>query len=685
SVGDLHHRLVEYYAPPSVLLNSELDIVHLSEHAGKYFTLGGGEPTRQALRLVVPWLRADLRTAIYAARQTGEERRIVRYEDNGEGKHLELRVRRVDMPELGQGATLVMLDDRPAAADVPAQALGSGTSMEPVVREIEEELHRTRDQLRTTVEQYETSLEELKASNEELQAINEELRSATEELETSKEELQSVNEELTTLNHELKIKIDELSHANSDLQNLMMSTEIGVIFLDRSLHIKRFTPRVQDVFNIIPSDIGRPLTHLTHRLHYEELAGTAQTVLQTLRTVEKEIPTRDGKSYLVRWLPYRSIDDRIDGVVLTLIDVSDIREAVEARRRSEAALMLVEERLRAAMRIAPIAVLSFDPAAALTWAYVMGRELAAVQLDLLNIFARSDAEALGRAVQEVAVERRGRRIELVLRTPDGNRTFDFRVEPSPTGVTVVGFDITTSKAAEVHLREADRRKDEFLATLSHELRNPLAPLKIALEVARLVGDDPEQRAQSLTVMERQVAMLSDLVDELLDLSRITQGKLHLDLVQLDVGHALARAIEATRPLIDQMGHELEVKLPRAPVTVVGDLRRLVQSFTNLLTNAAKYTPANGRIEIVVTTDASNNRVAIRIADNGIGIAPEVLAHIFDIFVQSRDADGRAQGGLGIGLNVVRRLVELHGGQVMATSDGPGMGSAFTVQLPVVKE
>ena len=683
SIRDLHYRLVEYYAPPSVLLNADLDIMHLSEHAGRYFALGGGEPTRQALALVIAPLRSDLRTAIYAARQAGSDRRQVRYEDEGVVRTIELHVRTVDMPELGRGAMLVTFDDTVTARGEPTDT-APGAGMEPVVRQIEEELHRTRDQLRTTVEQYETSLEELKASNEELQAINEELRSATEELETSKEELQSVNEELTTLNHELKIKIDEISHANSDLQNLMMSTEIGVIFLDRSLNIKRFTPRVQDVFNIIPSDIGRPLAHVTHRLQDDDLTTTAQSVLQTLRTTDKEVPTRDGRSFLMRWLPYRSIEDRIDGVVLTLIDVSDLRQAVEARRRSEAALQLVEERLRVAMRIAPVAALSFDPKGDLTWAYVLGRELGAVQLDLLNIFARNDADALSRAVAEVLSERRGRRLELVVRTPDGNRTFDFRLEPSPTGVTVVGFDVTASKAAERHLRDADRRKDEFLATLSHELRNPLAPLKIALDVARLVGDDPEQRSQSLSVMERQVGMLSQLVDELLDLSRITQGKLQLDIIHVDIGHVLERAIEATQPLIDVGEHELKVSLPNQPVLVAADVRRLVQVFTNLLTNAAKYTPHGGKIDVGVTLDASSNRVAVRIADNGIGIAPDALTHIFDIFVQSRDAEGRAQGGLGIGLNVVRRLVELHGGLVMAASDGQGAGSAFTVQMPIIK-
>src|SRR5690349_12206587 len=191
--------------------------------------------------------------------------------------------------------------------------------MEVAVQRLEEELAHTKDNLRTTIEQHEISIEELKASNEELQAMNEEARSTAEELETSKEELQSVNEELTTVNQELRSKVEQLSRANSDLQNLMASTDIATIFLDRELRIKRFTPRAARLFNIIPSDIDRPLAHLTHKLEYSDLAADADRVLSQLTLVEKEIRTEEGDWFLARVLPYRTGDDRIDGVVLTFL------------------------------------------------------------------------------------------------------------------------------------------------------------------------------------------------------------------------------------------------------------------------------------------------------------------------------------------------------------------------------
>ncbi len=341
SFGELHYRLLEEYAPPSVLVTDDLEIVHLSEHAGRYLTTPGGEPTRSLLRIVLPELRLELRSAIYAARQPGRgfDTRAVRAQLDGGERLIRLTVRALDLPQVARGMLLVMFDEREAA---PEDIAAPPPAVEPVVRQLEEELQRTRDQLRATVEQYETSVEELKASNEELHAINEELRSATEELETSKEELQSVNEELTTLNHELKDKIDEVSRANSDLQNLMTSTEIAVLFLDRQLNIQRFTPRARDIFNVIPSDVGRPLAHLTHKLETDELPADAGLVLEHLRAGERAVRSKDGRQYLVRIHPYRSVDDRIDGVVLTFLDVTELELARDALEHSHAMLQLAE-------------------------------------------------------------------------------------------------------------------------------------------------------------------------------------------------------------------------------------------------------------------------------------------------------------------------------------------------------
>jgi signal transduction histidine kinase len=335
---DLHLRLLEQFGPPSVLVNENYDIVHLSQRVGRYMQFTGGEPTHNLLRIVRPELRLDLRTALYQAvqKRTNVEARglYVRINDHTHTVNLIVRpVMRDGDP--ARGFILVIFEEAhekegiedPLAVDTISQA-------EPVAHQLEEELVRVKAQLRATIEQYEVQHEELKASNEELQAMNEELRSAAEELETSKEELQSVNEELGTVNQELKIKIEELSQANNDFQNLMSSTGIGTIFLDRSLRVKLFTPRACDIYNLIPTDINRPLMDITSRLLYANLIEDVEDVLDRLQPVEHEVQTREGGWYLVRVVPYRTKEDRIDGVVITFIDITMRKAAAETLRRT---------------------------------------------------------------------------------------------------------------------------------------------------------------------------------------------------------------------------------------------------------------------------------------------------------------------------------------------------------------
>jgi two-component system CheB/CheR fusion protein len=207
-------------------------------------------------------------------------------------------------------------------------------SDEPVAKHLEEELMRLKAQLRSSSEQHEVQQEELKASNEELQAMNEELRSTAEELETSKEELESINEELRTVNQELKVKVEETTLAGNNLQNLINSSDVGTIFLDRSLRVAFFTPAIMRIFNLIPADYGRPLSDITNRLGYHELAQDAEAVLDKLTALEKEVSTAEGKVFLMRISPYRTSEDRISGVVITFVDITSRKETEEQLRQN---------------------------------------------------------------------------------------------------------------------------------------------------------------------------------------------------------------------------------------------------------------------------------------------------------------------------------------------------------------
>ncbi len=244
-------------------------------------------------------------------------------------------------------------------------------------------------------------------------------------------------------------------------------------------------------------------------------------------------------------------------------------------------------------------------------------------------------------------------------------------------------EIEERRQAESRLLESNQRKDEFLAMLSHELRNPLAPIRNAVEVIRRVGPLDAKLAWATEVTDRQVTHLTRLVEELLDVARISQGKIALQIEAVDLQAVLAHSVETARPMIDARGHRLQLVLPPHPVWLRGDFARLSQVVSNLLNNAAKYTPEGGSIQLSLGVDQGLAHIAVR--DNGIGIEPELLPKVFELFEQGRRSLDRSQGGLGIGLTLVQRLVELHNGQVVARSAGNGQGSEFIVTLPCLSE
>jgi two-component system CheB/CheR fusion protein len=343
ALAGLHFKLLERVGPPSLIINADQEILHLSERAGHFLRMVGGEPTMNLLRVIHPDLRTELRAALFRATESKIETETssVSIKVNDEVRAVTMRV--VPADDIAPGFLLIAFEEGGRSTTATTDH-GDATSApaDPAIEQIERELEKVKRNLRDTVEQYEASTEELKASNEELQAMNEELRSATEELETSREELQSINEELTTVNQEMKGKMDELAHANSDLQNLMASTSIATIFLDRDLAITRYTPTAVELFHLIPTDVGRPLADLAHRVHYPELITDAEEVLRTLTPAEREVRD-ESRWFLARLQPYRTLDDHIAGLVLTFVDVSERKQATEASRISEERLRIVVE------------------------------------------------------------------------------------------------------------------------------------------------------------------------------------------------------------------------------------------------------------------------------------------------------------------------------------------------------
>jgi two-component system CheB/CheR fusion protein len=834
SWGELHFRLLETLGPPSVMVDSDHNILHMSPGAGRFLHYGGGEPSRNLLRAVHPNMRVELRAVLYeAAHRDGSSELVLPSVQLG-AETLEVTLRVAQATDVAADLWIVTFDARPLGTTPPAGAVEKvdHVGTDPVARQLDRELERLKAHLRDTVEQYEASTEELKASNEELQAMNEELRSATEELETSREELQSINEELSTVNVELKSKVDELGHSNSDMHNLMDATAIATVFLDRELRINRYTPAAVTLFNLIPSDVGRPLADLATRLDYGQLGADARRVLEKLVPIEREVGMPDGKWFLSRLLPYRTIEDHIAGVVVSFIDITERKQAEEVRLWLSA---VVASSTDAIVSFSPdLTILSWNAGAADIFGYDASEAIGQPLL-LLNRNGENDqreiAEVLraGRAVNHLERVRRrkdgsevhvalsispikdgrgrviggtaiardvteqkraaealrsseeqlrlmvesatdyaifstdldrcvtiwnsgaerllgyteaevmGRLSDIIFMPEDraagapeqeaqtalregraGDDRFHMRKDGSlfwasgammlmrdasgrPVGFVKILRDQTPARAAQQALessqtelmqallenekarralQDADEAKDRFLAVLSHELRNPLASIDSAASLLLTPGVRAADRESASQVVRRQARAMKSLMNDLLDVSRLTFGRLELHRQQVLLGPIIEASLETTRPLLDAAGHKLKIDVPAYSIHLDADPLRLNQVLSNLLTNSIKYTHPGGEIKLKVKLDGP--QVLICVSDNGVGMEPAEIDRMFEMFAQASGPADRTNSGLGIGLALVRNIVELHGGTVEASSPGPGKGSEFRVRLPATR-
>jgi two-component system CheB/CheR fusion protein len=329
--------LMQHYAPAAVLTNDKGDILFISGKTGKYLEPAAGKANWNIYAMAREGLRHELGSAFPKALR--EKRAVilphVRLTGDRGDQAVTIAIEPIQEPEALQGTVMVVFTDVVAPA-IEARGKGKRITVQPATQaRRERELQQAREELRTTREQMQTSQEELRSANEEMQSTNEELQSTNEELTTSKEEMQSLNEELQTLNHELQSKVDELSRANNDMRNLLDSTDIATLFLDDALNVRRFTPQMVKIIKLIPSDTGRPITDLASDLDYPGLVEEAREVLRTLVFKEQSIATRDGRWFTVRIMPYRTLDNRIDGVVITLVDITAAKTLEATLRKTQ--------------------------------------------------------------------------------------------------------------------------------------------------------------------------------------------------------------------------------------------------------------------------------------------------------------------------------------------------------------
>ena len=702
SFGEIHQRILVQYAPPSMILNHEANIVHMSDRAGRFLRHAGGEPSRNVLALIVPALRLELRSAIFSAQKSGRTVETIRLRSLRENKiySVAMTVRPFHDDDVDADFMVLLFDEREEA---PGTEVEIPAERDSVLMQLEEELQRSKEHLQETLEHSGLATEELRASNEELQAINEELRSATEELETSKEELQSINEELITVNFELKVKVEETGKVNDDLNNLIASTEIATIFVDGGLRIKRFTPRATDIFSIIASDIGRELFDITHKLEYPQLADDAGVTFNSLQPVEREVRHADGRHYIARLLPYRTTDDRIDGAVLTFIDITRRREAERQLRLDQERMRLVTESTR------DYAILTLDLDGVFTsWNIGAERMFGYAEAEVIGqpldiIFLPEDRRA-GMPAQEMRDARTKGRAEderWHLRK-DGSRLYCSGImtplgeTPPLRGYAKIARD-ETDRIVEATKREealkiehsirktielASATKDEFFAVMSHELRHPLNLIHINAELLARLKEVMQSAvgAKAVNSIRHSVMGQAKIIEDLLDLSRFHTGKLTLTSTDVDLVAAVNEIVSIIEQEMTTSGLCVSVEHETIPIIVRADLVRIEQAVMNLLNNAMKFTPEGGTVRIVISTDGDFGRLDV--IDSGAGISHDQLERVFEMFGQVGAATARSRGGLGIGLALVRQIVELHGGRVQAESAGLGAGAQFTLWLPL---
>ena len=683
----VERTIVESYAPACVVVTAQGEAVYFSGRTGRYLEPPAGTPSVNLVNMARAGLRLPLQTALRQAVTT--HRRVVQeqvaVQTNGNVQTLTLVVQPLTEGEAEATLYLVIFQDLgPAQSPTPAAADAPGPSPEDAhLRSLEFELRTTRERLQAAIE-------ELEASNEELSSANEEFQSTNEELETSKEELQSLNEELETVNAELRRKVDDLDRINSDLQNLLDSTQIATLFLDRELRIRNFTPAASTVLPLRPGDVGRPLTDLAQRFADTDLVSDATEVFRTLAVRERSLRTTDTNDrYLMRILPYRTVENVIDGVVLTFVNVTDLKRAEEAAHAAQVYAEDIVDTVRepllvldATLRVQS-ANRSFYETFAVTPAETEGRllyELDGGQWDIPELRSLlTEVLSQNHAFADFAVEHDfpaiGRKTMLLNARKVSGLTNDKEL------ILLAIEDVSERKRAEetlsqrtAELQRSNEELQQFAHIVSHDLHEPLRTVAGHVQLlarryqGKLDADADEFIGYAVEGTRRMQALIQDL------LAYARAGGTAQEFTAVDCEALLQHTLDDLRRAIE----EKSAGVTHDPLpTVRGDAKQLGLVFQNLIGNALKFHgQAPPRIHLSARQDGSQWIFAVR--DNGIGIDAQQVERVFQVFQRLHpDSD---YPGTGIGLAICKKIVERHGGRIWVES-APGQGATFFFTLP----
>lgn len=691
--------LLQHYVPPGVVVNEALQIVHFRGQTGRFLEPAPGQPHHNLLHMARKGLVVDLRVALHLARTKNItiKRLGVKFDFNERSNVCDLVIIPLPPTPAAEGRLFAVLFDE----DPEGTTIGQPRASQDTAN-LETMLEATQNNLQNVIAENKKANEELTASNEELVSGNEELQTLNEELETAKEELQSANEELSTLNQELETRNTEINAANGDLINVLGSVDVPIVIVDAARNIRRFTPKAKGILNLIPGDIGRPIDHIKPTLNIRDLDQKIAEVIASGGLYEEQAQGNDGRWHRLQIRAFRSDDHQVDGAVLSVVDIDTLKrqvgEAEWARDYARATvqavqtpLVLLDERLT---------ILSLNEAFRVAYGVSTdceGQMFHEIMVGALNLpeLHTGLQHVLDDPTKDFALQRD------CIFPKAGVRTISFsgRSVANPSGQKVVLLameDVTdrlhgeaerssllaSTEAAKASAENANRAKDVFLATLSHELRTPLSTLLMQAQLLRRGAMDEVRLARASGVIERAAKSQARLIDDLLDISRIVTGKLKVELQPISLAAVVRSAYETLAPVAAKKSLRVDLVLNDQLRAISGDAARMQQVVLNLFTNAIKFTPTDG--SIVITVAQVDGACELRITDSGVGIEAAFLPRIFDRFSQEKGRQSLAYEGLGLGLAIVRHIVEVHGGTLSAQSEGKDRGSTFVLRFPFIE-
>jgi two-component system CheB/CheR fusion protein len=712
--------LIAQYAPPAAVVDENFDVLYLHGDTSPFLTLPSGEPTRELTTLARKGLRHKLRKALVRARREGVAVDVSDARVMQGNRRTVLRVR--PLTSSAEASTFVVTFESPSAEPETCTEREEQADATSLVRELEWELDSARQELQTTVDELESSNEELAASNAEALSVNEELQSANEELETSKEELQSLNEELTTVNAELEEKVRELEAAHTDLANLFSSTGVATLFLDQNLAVKRFTPKMAELMNLIETDVGRPIQHITGQLEQGDLVADAMEVLRSGEPQMSEARTQSGRWYSRAILPYRTLDDRTEGVTITFADIQAYKDAEavlrsshdalehrvaertaelekEVRLRSDAEAKLRAEKrtLQAVLEAAKDAIVTFRSDGAIESCNSAVRTLFGYDPEELRghdvrellrvpiLQPTDDGRSFTRAVSE-RVETQGQR-------QDGSQfpvefSLGTDTDDGVTRFTAIIADASTRKRLEEQYQQAQKMEaiGRLSSGLAHDFNNLLMGIIGCTERLCVKLEDDHPARPYADELKRAAWNGSQIPRQLLTLARRKRSELRpvvLDEVVADIETLLSRALGE--------GRHLHVDLGSQGARILGDAGQLEQAIVNLVLNARDALPLGGGVTVAtsaVELDASEAAghgaapgpyVRLEVIDNGTGMSEETRQRAFDPFYTTKNVDE----GTGLGLAMVYGVVEQCEGHIDIHSELDS-GTSVEILFPVTE-